>query len=82
MLTFTKEQIKEIADQLDCGLRDFYNKQNTELKFVPNIEKHPNMDTEAWEDELDKLDENYLDYKEIEAIESHNSFIVMENFAE
>jgi hypothetical protein len=40
------------------------------------------MDTEAWEDELDKLDENYLDYKEIQAMECSDSFSVMEDFAE
>jgi hypothetical protein len=82
MLTFTKQQIKEIADQLDCGFRAFYHKQSGELIFVPNTEKHPNMDTEAWEDELDKLDENYLDYKQIEAMESSDSFNLMEDFAE
>jgi Uncharacterised protein family (UPF0158) len=39
------------------------------------------MDTDAWQDELDKLDENYLDYKGIEAMESNDSFSVMEDFA-
>ncbi len=82
MPTFTKEQIKEIADQLDCGFRAFYHKQNGELIFVPNTEKNFSMDTEAWEEELDKLDENYLDYKEVHAMESNDSFTVMEDFAE
>jgi hypothetical protein len=39
------------------------------------------MDTEAWQEELDKLEENFLDYKQIEAMESNDSFSVMENFA-
>jgi Uncharacterised protein family (UPF0158) len=82
MLTFTKQQIKEIADQLDCGFRAFYHKQNGELIFVPNTEKHYDMDTEAWQEELDKLEENFLDYKQIEAMESSDSFTVMEDFAE
>jgi Uncharacterised protein family (UPF0158) len=82
MLTFTKEQIKEIADQLDCGFRAFYHKQNGELIFVPNTEKHYDMDTEAWQDELDKLEENFSDYKQIVAMESNDSFSVMEDFAE
>jgi Uncharacterised protein family (UPF0158) len=81
MLTFTKEQIKEIAEQLDCGFRAFYHKQNGELIFVPNTEKYFDMDTDAWQDELDKLDENYLNYKQIEAMESNDSFSVMEDFA-
>jgi Uncharacterised protein family (UPF0158) len=82
MLTFTKEQIKEIAEELDCGFKAFYHKQTGELIFVPNTEKNYDMDTEAWEEELDKLDENYLDYKEVEAMESNDSFAVMEDFAE
>jgi hypothetical protein len=39
------------------------------------------MHTDAWQDEHDKLDENYLHYKEIEAKESNDSFFVMEDFA-
>jgi Uncharacterised protein family (UPF0158) len=81
MLTFTKEQIKEIADQLDSGFRAFYHKQNGELIFVPNTEKHYDMDIEAWQEELHKLDENYLEYKQIQAMESSDSFSVMEDFA-
>jgi Uncharacterised protein family (UPF0158) len=81
MLTFTKQQIKEIADQLDSGFRAFYHKQNGELIFVPNTEKHYDMDTEAWQEELDKLEENFLDYKQIEAMESSDSFTLMEDFA-
>jgi Uncharacterised protein family (UPF0158) len=81
MLTFTKEQIKEIAEELDCGFRAFYHKENGELIFVPNTEKHLDMDTDAWDDELNKLEENYLDYREIEAMQSKDSFRVMEDFA-
>ncbi len=81
MLTFTKEQIKEIADELDNGFRAFYHKQNGELIFVPNRERHYDMDTDAWQQELDKLDENFTDYKEFQAMESSDSFSVMEDFA-
>jgi Uncharacterised protein family (UPF0158) len=82
MLTFTKEQINEIAEELDCGFRAFYHKENGELIFVPNTDKYPDMDTDAWDDEFNKLDENYLDYREIEEMQSKDSFSVMENFAE
>jgi Uncharacterised protein family (UPF0158) len=82
MLPFTKEQIKEIAGELDNGFRAFYHKQNGELIFVPNTEKHYDMDTEAWQEELDKLEENFLDYKEVKPMESSDSFTTMVNFAE
>ncbi|WP_018615738.1 UPF0158 family protein [Segetibacter koreensis] len=80
MPTFTKEQIKEISEQLDCGFRAFYHKQTGELIFVPDTNRHIGMDTDAWQDELDKLDENFLDYHEIDAMEASDSFRVMADF--
>ncbi len=80
MITFTKDQIKEIAEQLDCGLRAFYHKETGELMFVPDTDKFD--DTEVWEDDLQKLEDNFLDYREIEAMESRASFIVMEDFVD
>lgn len=82
MLTFTKEQIKEISEQLDCGFRAFYHKQTGELIFVPDTNRHPGIETDAWQDEFDKLDENLLDYNEIYAMEPGDSFRVMADFAE
>jgi len=82
MLTFTKKQIKEISEQLDCGFRAFYHKQTGDLIFVPDTNRYINMDTDAWQDELDKLDENFLDYREIDAMEASDSFRVMADFAE
>lgn len=82
MLTFTKEQIKEISEQLDCGFRAFYHKQNGELIFVPNEDKFDSMDTDAWQEEQDKLDANFTDYQEVDAMDSNESFRVMADFAE
>ncbi len=82
MLTFTKEQIKEIADDLDCGLRVFYHKETGELIIVPDTDKNFGMDTEEWQEDLDKLEENFMDYQEIYAMESRDSFRVMADFTE
>ncbi len=81
MPTFTKEQIKEIADQLDCGFRAFYHKQNGELVFVPNMDKHYDIDKTARKEEFAKLRKKTA-FQEIKAMESRDSFIVMEDFAE
>ena len=82
MPTFTKEQIKEISEQLDCGFRAFYHKQTGDLIFVPNTDEYFDTDTNAWQDDLDKLDKNFFEYQEIEAMESSDSFRVMADFAE
>jgi hypothetical protein len=82
MVTFTKEQIKEISGQLDCGFRAFYHKQTGELIFVPDTDKNMTMETDAWQEEIDKLHKNFLAYQEIDAMESRDSFQVMADFAE
>ncbi len=82
MKSLTKEQIKEIAEQLDCGFRCFWSKTDGELLFIPDTLKHPDMDTDAWSDELEKLDANFFDYKEIDQLESSDSFEIMADFVE
>ena len=82
MLSFTKEQIKEISDQLNCGFHAFYHKLSGELIFVPDTDKHLDMETDAWQNELDKLENNFLEYQQIEAMESRESFNVMVDFTE
>ena len=82
MLTFTTDEIKEISEQLDCGFRAFYHKQTGELIFVPDSDKHLDMDARACQDELHKLDENFEDYQEVYAMEASDSFKVMAEFTE
>lgn len=82
MPTFTTAQIKEISDQLDCGFRAFYHKLSGDLIFVPDMDKHFDMETDAWKEDFDKLKKNKSKYQEIEAMESRDSFRIMEEFAE
>ena len=82
MPTFTKGQIKEIADQLDCGFRAFYHKQTREFIFVPDTDKHMDWDVEAWQDDLDKVEENFMNYHQINGMETTDAFQVMADFAE
>lgn len=82
MIRITKEQIKEIADQLDCGMRCYIDKETGIIKSVPDFDSWQTGDTELWEDVLNELDENWGNYLEIERMESHESFDVMVEFAE
>lgn len=82
MQSFTTEKIRKISEQLDCGFRAFYHKQTGELIFVPDTNKYIDIDTDAWQDDLDKLDENFLDYREINAMQASVSFQVMADFTE
>ncbi len=82
MPTFTKEHIKEIAEQIDCGFRAFYHRQTGDLLFIPDSLKHPGIEIEAWEEDIEKLDNNFSDYAEIEAMDSSDSFELMRDFTE
>ena len=81
-MTLTEDQIKEIAEQLDCGFRCFVHKQTKELVFIPDTIRNPDMDMGGWVEENEKLENNFLEYAEIEQLESHDSFRIMEEFAE
>lgn len=80
MSTLTQEQIKEIAEQLDCGFRCFWNKTNGDLLFVPDTLKYPDMEMDSWSDEMKKLNDNFDEYKEIDSLGSHDSFEIMGDF--
>lgn len=79
-ITIKPEMIKEIAEMLDAGMVCFYHKTTGELEFYPDEIHNPGFDSEAWEDVMEKVDENYGDYIRFEAMESSQSFRVMEGF--
>jgi hypothetical protein len=82
MPTLTEQQIKEIAEQLDCGFCSFWQKTTGELLFIPDFNNNPYADTELYADDLEKLDNNFGDYLEIEKPNSSDSFGIMANFTE
>jgi hypothetical protein len=82
MQTLTEEQIREIADQLDCGFRSFIHRVSNELLFVPDFTNYPYIEPEFFEEELKKLEDNHADYIEIEKPSSHDSFEWMANFTD
>ena len=82
MTTLTQEQITEIAQQLDCGNKCFVHKETNELIFIPDENRNPTMDTEFFEEEMEKIDNNFGEYDVIETLESNESFEIMADFTE
>lgn len=82
MLHLTQEQIKEIAEYLDCGLRSFVHKTTGAFKTMPKEEDMEYMDLESWEEDIEEQEENLTDYVEFERMPSREAFRVMEDFAE
>lgn len=81
-MKLTEKQIEEIADNLDCGMRCFYNLKTGEIKTLLNFDNWMGADEEPWEEESKEIDENWDDYFEFEGFETHESFRIMADFAE
>lgn len=81
-MKLTEKQIEEIADNLDCGMRCFYNLKTGEIKTILNFDSWIGADEEPWEEESKTIDETWGDYFEFIGFESHESFRIMADFAE
>ncbi len=82
MIKLTEQQINEIASELEAGMRCFYNKQTGEIKTIPNFDNWLDADKEPWEEDINELDENRIDYIEFEDMSSREFFHIMADFAE
>jgi len=82
MINLTEQQIKEIAEYLDCGMRCYYNKRTGEIKIILNFDSWMVADEEPWKEDIKEIEENLQDYVEFEGMESHEVFRVMADFAE
>ncbi len=76
----TSEQIKEIAENLDCGLRCFVHKSKGNITTLPDENTVQDFDHNAWESITNELHKNAKDYVEIIKMDSAESFKVMEQF--
>jgi hypothetical protein len=78
----TKEEIKDIAANLDMGFKCFIHNETKNIKVIPDRDKHPDMDTEVWDTDIKEIKGNRRDYIEIRAMDSDDSFRLMTDFAE
>lgn len=76
------DNVKEIAEQLDCGFRVFIHIKTRQILFVPDDNNYSDFDTEAWAEELEKLENNFTEYYEIDKWTSSDAFEIMSEFTE
>jgi hypothetical protein len=81
MINLSSDQIKEIADELDCGNRVYINKETGIIITTPDFDSGY-VDEELWQDDINELEENGDKYIEINKMKSHESFEIMRDFAE
>ena len=82
MKTPTPEQINEIAENLECGFRCFWNRKTGELVSLPdNRDPHYYDDEGLLDEEYDRVDAEGDDFLEFEKPGSGASYQIMEDFA-
>jgi ribosomal protein L11 methylase PrmA len=76
--------IKEIAQELDCGFDCYYNLKNDEIIAIPSLSQFSDENDfkEAFKESLDRIEKHKSDFIKIEALESYESFKIMELFVE
>ena len=80
MIKIDDHIINEIAQNLDCGMNCFLNIKTAELIDLPeNYEDYNDEDAiEMFGDMVEKIKDP--DFKEISVLDSHESFLIMQNF--
>lgn len=81
-MKLTKEQIKSIAEDLDTGMKVYVNLETMEIKSIIDTIQHYDVDAEAWEEDINDIEENFDKYFQFERMDSRESFQVMEDFVE
>src|SRR5687768_17113606 len=77
-----KEKIKDIADELDMGMKCFVHRKTKEIKSIPDTDKLDEMDDDVWSADIEEIEKNVSDYIEIYGMDSRESFRVMAAFVE
>ena len=80
-MKLSHSQIKDIVEELDCGMKCYINKETGEIKPILDSDDMYD-DTGTWEAELEQIEKNWKDYVVIEKMPSREAFEVMESFAE
>jgi len=81
-INFTKEQIKDIAGNLEAGMVCNINTKNMNIIYLLDEIDMMDADMECWQDDVDEVENNYDDYFIIEKMNSTEAYRIMEEFAE
>lgn len=78
----TDEQLRNVAGELEIGMRAYIHKETGELVTFPDPDQFGSLDSDDWQDEQDKVEANSEDYIEIRPMDSRESYQIMEEFIE
>lgn len=81
-MKLTEKQIKEIAEDLECGMRCFYNLKTQEIKAILDFDSGFYDDEEFVQKEAEEFKQNSEDYFEFTKLNSNESYQIMTDFSE
>ncbi len=76
----SNETLQGIVDELEVGLKCFLNIKTHEVVAFPDEDQRLGMDSEIWETEIEKVENDVEDFIEIKNMTSSESFLIMEDF--
>lgn len=79
-MKLTDKHIRQIAEELECGMICFFHKESGEIAYHPDP-LSPYFDPEPWEEIMDKIEEDSDNYIRFDNMDSSRGFRVMEDFA-
>jgi len=79
-MKITSEKIKEIAQDLEAGMKVYLNRETLEIK--PILDWEDISDNEIWDEEVEDILKEWSSYLVISKMESQVAFRVMEEFAD
>ena len=77
-MKITAKQINEIAQELEAGMKVYLNKETLEFRTILDWEDI--IDNDPWDEEVDKIYNEWTDFAIITKMESREAFKVMEDF--
>jgi hypothetical protein len=82
MIKLTQKKIREIYQELDCGMKCFYNPEKDEIVSLPNFDNNPYAEKEMWLDTIAEIKKNHKKYIGFNQMPPEKSFEIMEDFTE
>ncbi len=81
-IEMTDEQLQSIAENLDRGMKVYFNTETHEIKSMVDFENNIYEEREEWEDDLKEIDEDIDNFLLFEKMSSGESYRIMEEFVE
>jgi hypothetical protein len=81
-VTISPDNIKEIADQLESGMKCWYHIPTEKILWAPGSSGNWDIDEEVWEEVFNEIEEKEHECIAFERLDAKEEFRVMADFAE